>query len=74
MPEFTSDTPRSTLNMPAFPCPRCKQPSQWENNPSRPFCSERCKLIDLGHWADGSYTLPGDPVDGESLTGQDEED
>lgn len=36
-------------------CPTCKQPTAWENNPYRPFCSDRCKLIDLGSWADGSY-------------------
>ncbi|MGE8550793.1 MAG: DNA gyrase inhibitor YacG, partial [Acinetobacter calcoaceticus] len=34
-----------------FPCPRCGGPSVWEGNEFRPFCSERCKLIDLGAWA-----------------------
>ncbi len=29
----------------------------------RPFCSERCKLQDLAHWADGSYRVAADPVD-----------
>ena len=42
----------------------------------RPFCSERCKLLDLGNWMDGRYRVPGRPesslphddelVDGES--------
>ncbi|WP_180051856.1 DNA gyrase inhibitor YacG [Acinetobacter sp. YH12099] len=41
-----------------FPCPRCGEPSQWEDNPFRPFCSERCKLIDLGAWANDEYRLP----------------
>ncbi|MCF0266433.1 DNA gyrase inhibitor YacG [Acinetobacter guillouiae] len=41
-----------------FPCPRCGEPSTWEGNESRPFCSERCKLIDLGAWANDEYTLP----------------
>jgi endogenous inhibitor of DNA gyrase (YacG/DUF329 family) len=27
-------------------------------NPFRPFCSERCKLLDLGHWLSGSYGVP----------------
>ena len=27
----------------------------------RPFCSERCKLLDLAAWADGSYRIPGPP-------------
>ena len=41
-----------------FPCPRCGEVSQWEDNPFRPFCSERCKLIDLGAWASDEYRLP----------------
>ncbi len=41
-----------------FPCPRCGEPTQWEDNPFRPFCSERCKLIDLGAWANDEYRLP----------------
>lgn len=46
-------------------CPTCKKNVEWsDQNPFRPFCSERCKLIDLGAWADGSYTINGDdPVD-----------
>jgi endogenous inhibitor of DNA gyrase (YacG/DUF329 family) len=30
----------------------------------RPFCSERCKMLDLARWADGSYRVPGEPVQG----------
>lgn len=41
-----------------FVCPRCGEPSTWEGNPYRPFCSERCKLIDLGAWANDEYKLP----------------
>ena len=41
-----------------FPCPRCEQDSTWEGNEFRPFCSERCKLIDLGAWANDEYKLP----------------
>jgi len=29
----------------------------------RPFCSERCKLIDLGAWASGERVIPGEPLD-----------
>lgn len=36
----------------------CKTATTWEENPFRPFCSERCKLIDLGAWADGQYRIP----------------
>jgi hypothetical protein len=27
-----------------------------------PFCSDRCRLIDLGNWASGKYVIPGDPI------------
>ena len=39
-------------------CPRCRQETSFEDNPFRPFCSERCKLIDLGKWISGSYRVP----------------
>lgn len=46
-----------------LPCPRCGQPARWAtDNPARPFCSERCKLIDLGAWATESHRIPGDPL------------
>ena len=38
-------------------CPLCKTLITWEENPSRPFCSERCKLIDLGEWASEKYRV-----------------
>jgi endogenous inhibitor of DNA gyrase (YacG/DUF329 family) len=41
-------------------CPSCRKPAPWEENPFRPFCSERCKMIDLGAWADGKYSIPGE--------------
>ncbi|MGD1076191.1 MAG: DNA gyrase inhibitor YacG [Thermodesulfovibrionales bacterium] len=40
-------------------CPTCKRMTTWEENPWRPFCSEKCKLIDLGSWASGEYKIPG---------------
>jgi endogenous inhibitor of DNA gyrase (YacG/DUF329 family) len=39
-------------------CPTCKTEVQWENNSYRPFCSERCRLIDLGAWATERYKIP----------------
>ncbi|MDR1275085.1 MAG: DNA gyrase inhibitor YacG [Candidatus Accumulibacter sp.] len=40
-------------------CPQCGGESLWSpENPFRPFCSERCKLIDLGAWASDSYRIP----------------
>ncbi len=41
-----------------FPCPRCGKLTTWEGNEFRPFCSERCKMIDLGAWANDEYKLP----------------
>lgn len=46
-----------------FACPRCKQPSLLtQDNPFRPFCSERCKLIDLGSWAAEEHQIPGEDL------------
>ena len=40
------------------PCPRCGKESAWESsNLFRPFCSERCKMIDLGKWADEAFRV-----------------
>jgi uncharacterized protein len=39
-------------------CPRCRKEAEYEGNEFRPFCSERCKLIDFGAWADEEYSLP----------------
>lgn len=39
-------------------CPHCGQKALWDNNPFRPFCSERCRLIDLGQWVEGGYRIP----------------
>lgn len=44
-------------------CPHCGKKDTWQpDNPSRPFCSPRCKLIDLGAWADESRRIPGENV------------
>ena len=41
-------------------CPQCGTMAEYRiDNPSRPFCSERCKLIDLGAWAEERYSIPG---------------
>lgn len=40
-------------------CPKCNAAIPWSmDNPYRPFCSKRCKLIDLGQWATGAYRVP----------------
>lgn len=39
-------------------CPHCKKTSRWDSqNPFRPFCCERCKMIDLGKWASEEYRV-----------------
>ncbi|MCV6614451.1 MAG: DNA gyrase inhibitor YacG [Cellvibrionaceae bacterium] len=44
-------------------CPNCKAKVLWnEDFPQRPFCSSRCKLIDLGEWASENHKIPGSPV------------
>jgi endogenous inhibitor of DNA gyrase (YacG/DUF329 family) len=52
------------------PCPICgrEAPPRGEaragsppQNPSFPFCSPACKLVDLGRWLDGKYRVPGPP-------------
>lgn len=42
-------------------CPICREQTTWQDNPYRPFCSERCRLLDLGKWADGEYRISGGP-------------
>lgn len=45
-------------------CPTCKKDVEWsEQNPYRPFCSKRCKLIDLGEWAKESFAIPVEEQD-----------
>ncbi len=41
------------------PCPRCKTKTLYSaENKFRPFCSERCRIIDLGDWASENYKIP----------------
>lgn len=56
----------STRNMRQVNCPQCKKPTEFSpENSFRPFCSNRCKLIDLGQWADEGYKIPSNkPIDG----------
>ena len=39
-------------------CPICAKPA---NDASKPFCSERCRDVDLNRWLSGSYVVPGRP-------------
>ena len=49
-------------------CPTCGRQAEYEGNEHRPFCSERCKLIDFGSWANEEYSLP---IEESSLTEED---
>jgi endogenous inhibitor of DNA gyrase (YacG/DUF329 family) len=41
----------------ALKCPTCKKQEVTSADPDFPFCSERCRLIDLGKWASGGYVI-----------------
>ena len=61
---MTDTTPRIVT------CPTCDKRVKWtSSNLNRPFCSERCKLIDLGAWADGQHAIPGDTSEDDVLSG-----
>jgi endogenous inhibitor of DNA gyrase (YacG/DUF329 family) len=46
-------------------CPTCQRPIEWSDQfPYRPFCSERCRLIDLGAWLSETHAIPGDAAEG----------
>ena len=53
--------------MPTYECPTCRRiirVDRREDAPYRPFCSERCQLIDLYHWFEGDYRI-SDPIGAE---------
>lgn len=48
-----------TQQPPTVTCPTCRKPVRWEPaSIFRPFCCERCRLIDLGAWASERYSIP----------------
>lgn len=55
------------------PCPTCRQAALYAPaNPWRPFCSQRCRQVDLGAWANEEFRLPAQPpsdADGADGTG-----
>ena len=48
-----------------FRCPMCKTLLATSGTPTFPFCSDRCRLLDLNNWLEGNYTVsrPIDPTD-----------
>lgn len=61
-------------------CPTCGVTTTWEENAHRPFCSERCRMVDLGRWAAEEHRIPGEPAPeaanepGDRAEGQSERD
>ena len=54
-------------------CPTCSKQVEWQDNPFRPFCSERCKLLDLGKWVSEEYRVPGKAVSEEPVADNEEQ-
>ena len=58
-------------------CPNCGRVLEWSAaSPWRPFCSERCRLLDLGAWLTEQRAVPGEPVDAQAHdaeTGRDDD-
>lgn len=56
---MASDAPASAAPARIARCPHCGASSRLDaGNPHRPFCSERCRLLDLGAWFDGRHAIP----------------
>lgn len=66
----------STAKTTTVPCPTCGKPVPWTPASTwRPFCSERCRLIDLGDWLNENHRIPeplDDYSDGASGEGSDD--
>ncbi|MFK5914794.1 MAG: DNA gyrase inhibitor YacG [Woeseiaceae bacterium] len=44
-------------------CPTCQKQVEWISSSTfRPFCSDRCRLIDLGEWASEKHAIPDEPI------------
>lgn len=67
-------TPAAGVPRPPPPCPICARPVVAREN--RPFCSARCRQVDLGRWLSGAYAIPGEPITDDPRRGaaEDEDD
>jgi endogenous inhibitor of DNA gyrase (YacG/DUF329 family) len=55
------------------PCPTCAEPAERRpQNPNHPFCSQRCRLLDLGKWFGEAYRLPDPEPVGQADPSQDD--
>jgi len=57
---MTALDPKRGMEQRKIFCPVCKKETAWKDNPFRPFCSERCRLVDLGRWASEDYRIAGE--------------
>jgi hypothetical protein len=48
-------------------CPICKKPTDSGANAEFPFCSERCRAVDLGNWASEKYVISEPVIDEDAL-------
>jgi endogenous inhibitor of DNA gyrase (YacG/DUF329 family) len=64
-PNTFSRDPKRSASARTTPCPICKSPVPQDDPRARhyPFCSDRCKLIDLARWLDGKYQIPVEEED-----------
>jgi uncharacterized protein len=67
------EAPKNRKGSKIMKCPICKTPTVWEGNPDRPFCSERCRILDLGSWSAENYRveLPLQDVEEKAEVSQD---
>lgn len=68
---FYSDIMTKNINI---RCPHCGTATTWHHNPTRPFCSERCRMIDLGRWDNEEYAVPGEKTETETETDNSDEE
>lgn len=56
-------------------CPNCEKKFNYHDSKFRPFCSERCQQIDLGHWLQEGYNIPSiNPLNEEDIEKIEQED
>ncbi|MBL9140189.1 MAG: DNA gyrase inhibitor YacG [Verrucomicrobiales bacterium] len=57
----------SNLDSAIIRCPTCRQKGAWFASQWGPFCSQRCKWVDLGKWLDEEHRIAPEPLDPEEL-------
>jgi uncharacterized protein len=60
------------MSPPRVRCPTCRRETDW-SGPYRPFCSERCRLIDLGAWLSEQRSIPGESTENPPQEGERQE-